>query len=342
MLRTYRPLANSRIYVYQQHVEHLICNVWCKAEEGVSCEDLLTKEFEEIYNERDWVKAGVDEIYDLCKLLTKDERAAIKEAFAINNDIASFCEAIKKPVELNTLAPVVERKMKPLLVKFYSDLIGAAEKLRYYNDLITHNGNSKFCFCCGLTSVESSESRYREDNDHYLPKAEYPFASVNFGNLPPLCSKCNKKCKSTKNPFENGRKSFYAFKPLDSEFDITISITTSDATSYLALKENEISLNFNNDADKVNTWHWLFQINTRYNEEVRQFSKTELRILANRFKRNNERKKGETYEQILNDAIDDYEIDKYDDRKFLKKSFLKEILNKSDWMGVYDQLIAQV
>ena len=343
MLRTYKPLANHPIFVYQQHVEHLVCNVWCRAEAGVVCRDLLTEEFRVFYDRGGksiWLKESVDEVYELCKLLTADERTSIREAFFVNNDIDSFCESQKKPIELNTLPAVVENKMKPLLVKFYSDLISAKEKLTYYNDLKTHNGDFKFCLCCGLIPVESAESHYREDNDHYLPKAEFPFASVNFGNLPPLCSKCNKKCKSTKNPFENGRKSFYAFKPLDNEFDITVSITATSATSYLALKEGEVGLTFNNDVDKVNTWDWLFEIATRYNEEVRQFSKTELRILANRFKRNEERKKGETYEQIVNDAISDYEIDKYDDRKFLKKNFLKEILNKPEWMGVYDRLLA--
>ena len=138
---------------------------------------------------------------------------------------------------------------------------------------------------------------------------------------------------------KNGRRSFYAFKPLDSEFEITVTINAVNATSYLTLKENEVELTFNNNTNKVDTWHWLFQINTRYNEEIRQFSKGELRLLARKFKRNTN---GETYEQILNNAIDDYEIDKYDDRKFLKRSFLKEMLNKPDWMGVYDELIAQV
>jgi hypothetical protein len=341
MLRTYKPLANHSIFIYQNHVEHLVCNVWCKAEAGTNCLDLLTQEFEEIYTAREWVKEGVDEIYELCKILTQAERNTIKEAFFINNDIDSFCEANKTPIELSALHPVVENKMKPLLIKFYSDLIGAKEKLQYYNDLMIHNGNFKFCLCCGLLLVESAETHYREDNDHYLPKAEYPFASVNFKNLPPLCSKCNKKCKSTKNPFENARKSFYAFKPLGNEFEITVSISTTNATSYLALQSTEVGLSFNNDSNKVSTWHWLFQIDTRYNEEIRQFSKTELRILANRFKRNDERKKDESYEQILNDAIDDYDIDKYDDRKFLKKSFLKEMLSKPEWMAVYDKLLQQ-
>lgn len=339
MLRTYKSLKSHTVFQYQIHVEHLICNVWCRAEEGIVCQDLLTPEFEPIYSSRVWVKTAVDDIYEFCKNLSDEERASIKEAFYTNNDIEALCEATASPIELNTLAIVVEQRIKPLLVRFYSDLISTKDKLQYYNDLIELNGNTKFCFCCGLSPIESAESRYREDNDHYLPKAEYPFASVNFSNLPPLCSKCNKKCKTTKNPFENGRKSFYPFKPLDSEFEIGISIASTVNVNYLDLKENEITLSFNNDADKVATWQWLFLINTRYNEEIRQFSKSELRILANRFKRNFERKKGETYEQIINDVIDDYEFDKYDDRKFLKRSFLREVLNNPEWIAVYNELI---
>lgn len=335
MLRTYKPINNHPIFIYQTYVQHLVCDVWCNASDKQSCQNLLSADFETIYLTREWVKRDVDEIYESCKILTTEERTAIREAFFINNDIKSLCEAIHSPIEMDFLPSLVEQKMKPLLVKFYSDLISAKDKLDYYNKLIKNNQNYKFCPCCGLVPIESAESHYREDNDHYLPKAEYPFASVNFNNLPPLCSKCNKKCKSTKNPFKNRKKSFYAFKALDCEFEIKIVIDDQSGINYLSLNENEIIISFNNDQDKVNTWDWLFNIKSRYNEEVRHFSKTELRILANRFKRNMIRKSGLSYEQILDDAIEDYEIDRYDDRKFLKVSFLKEMKNKPEWMAVY-------
>jgi len=338
MLRTYKPLGNHGIFLYQTHVQHLVCEVWCNALDGQSVQNLLSEEFELIYSARDWVKKSVDEIYEICKALTDDERTAIREAFFINNDIESLCEGALSPIELNTLHLVVEQRMKPLLVRFYNELINSKEKLDYYNKLVENNNNYDFCPCCGLIRIESNESPFREDNDHYLPKAEYPFASVNFANLPPLCSKCNKKWKTIKNPFENGRISFYPFKALENEFEINVSINESDSTDYLSLGEQEIILDFNNDVNKVDTWNWLFGIKTRYNEEIRQFSKSELRTLANRFKRNEERQQGMTYEQILNDTISDYEIDKYDDRKFLKASFLRELLTKPEWLAAYSVL----
>jgi hypothetical protein len=338
MLRTYKPLENHVIFIYQTYVQHLICEVWCNAIDGQNCQDLLSEDFEVLYLARDWVKIGVDQIYEVCKTLDDNERAAIREAFFVNNDIEPLCEGLSAPIELNTLHIVVEQRMKPLLVRFYNELISSKEKLDYYNSLVENNNNYDFCPCCGLIRIESKESPFREDNDHYLPKAEYPFSSVNFTNLPPLCSKCNKKWKTIKSPFENGRLSFYPFKPLENEFDIRVEINDSDSTNYLALNEPELELAFNNDASKVDTWNWLFGIKTRYNEEIRQFTKSELRTLANRFKRNEERKQGMTYEQILNDAISDYDIDKYDDRKFLKASFLREILTKPEWLAAYNVL----
>lgn len=336
MLRTYKPLDNHAIFIYQTYVQHLICDVWCNAIDGQSCQDLLLEEFELIYLARDWVKIAVDEIYETCKGLTDDERAAIREAFFMNNDIDSLCEGASTPIELNTLNIVVEQRMKPLLVRFYNELINSREKLAYYNDLVENNDNYDFCPCCGLIKIESNESPFREDNDHYLPKAEYPFASVNFANLPPICSKCNKKWKTIKKPFENGRKSFYPFKPLDNEFEINIVINDSGSTNYLALNRNEVAIGFNNDADKVDTWDWLFGIKTRYNEEVRQFSYSELRQLKLKFERNKKRNYNQTYQEVVADVIEEYNMDKYDDRKFLKVSFLKEILNKPEWLATYN------
>lgn len=339
MLRTYRPI-NHVIFTLHNYAEHLVCQVWCNATNLSACEDLLDANFENIYNAYPWLKADVDAIYEKCKTLNVDERAAIREAFNVNNRIQELCNGTLTPIELSTLPVVVEDDMKPLLIRFYDYLIDRAEvpgnKLDYYNALLTANPTFKFCPCCGLSPIESAESHYREDNDHYLPKADFPFASVNFQNLVPLCSKCNKKCKSTKNPFEAGRVSFYPFDTTHTGIEVSINIIDSPDLDYKSLRENDIEINFSNDANKTSTWDWLFKIKERYNEETRSFSKTELRILANRLLRNLDRKLGQTYEQILDDTIEDYEIEIFEDRKFLKKPFLQTIKSKPEWMGVYN------
>lgn len=338
MLRTYRPI-NHPIFTLHNYVEHLVCQVWCNASDASTCENLLDANFEIIYNAYGWLKTDVDAIYERCKTLTDEQRADIREAFNINNRIAELCNGTLTPIELDTLPDLVKEGMKPLLVKFYDYLIDRAavpgDKLEYYNDLMTANPTFKFCPCCGLSPIESAESHYREDNDHYLPKADFPFASVNFQNLVPLCSKCNKKCKSTKNPFEAGRVSFYPFDTTQTNIEVSINIIDNIDLDYRTLRENDIEISFSNDPNKTSTWDWLFQIKERYNEETRGFSKTELRTLANRLYRNSERNTGLTYEQILDDTIEDYEIEIFEDRKFLKRPFLQTIKTKPEWMGVY-------
>lgn len=339
MLRTYRPI-NHIIFTLHTYLEHLVCQVWCNASDTSSCSDLLDANFETIYNAYAWLRTDVDAIYEKCKNLTNPQRADIREAFAINNRISELCAGTLTPIELNALPDVVKDDMKPLLVKFYDYLIDRAEvpgnKLDYYNKLRLANPDLKFCPCCGLSPIETAETHYREDNDHYLPKASYPFATVNFKNLVPLCSKCNKKCKSTINPFEAGKISFYPFDTTHIPIEISLSIKDNVDLDYRKLRENDIEIDFNNDANKTSTWDWLFKIKERYNEETRDFSKTELRTIANRLLRNNKRKTGLTYEEILDDAIEDYELEIFQDRKFLKRPFLQNIKTKPEWMAVYN------
>ncbi|WP_175635087.1 hypothetical protein [Pedobacter ghigonis] len=338
MLRTYRPI-NHPIFTLHSYVEHLVCQVWCNASDASTCSALLEANFETIYNAYAWLKIDVDAIYQKCKTLTDEQRADIREAFNVNNRIDELCAGTLTPIELDTLADVVKDDMKPLLVKFYDYLIDRAEvpgeKLDYYNQLRSANPEFKFCPCCGLSPIESAETHYREDNDHYLPKADFPFATVNFQNLVPLCSKCNKKCKSTKNPFDAGRVSFYAYDTTHIPIGVLVSINDSADLDYRTLRIADIEIDFDNDADKLSTWDWLFQIKERYNEETRGFSKTELRTVANRLFRSRDRKLGQTYEQILDDTIEDYELEMFEDRKFLKRPFLQTIKTKPEWMAVY-------
>jgi hypothetical protein len=341
MLRTYQPITDP-IFELHEQLHHLVCNVWCDASDLNTCKQLIPDDFETIYNKYDWLNIAIDSIYEKCKDLTLAERTSIREAFNINNRIEELCNGTLTPISLDKLPAVVTLDMKPLLKRFYYELLDRSEvsgnKLSYYNALVTRN-KYKTCPCCGLSQIESAESHYREDNDHYLPVSDYPFACVNFNNLAPLCGKCNKKCKGTKNPFSTGRISFYPFGIPVNKIDIEIKIVDSDSLNYLILKEDDIQINFNNNPDKISTWNWLFKITKRYNEETRGFSKTELRVIANRIYRNDKRKSGLSYHTILDDAIDDYRGEIYDDRKFLKVPFLESIRSKPDWMAVYNDLI---
>ncbi len=58
MLRTYRPI-NHPIFALHNYLEHLVCQVWCNADD-TPCSDLLDPNFELIYNSYAWLKIATE------------------------------------------------------------------------------------------------------------------------------------------------------------------------------------------------------------------------------------------------------------------------------------------
>lgn len=337
MLRTYRPIEHEIFSLYTM-LEHLVCRVWCDASDQNTCAELLDENFERAYNAYEWLKEDVDRVYANCISLNDDQRADVREAFYVNNRIEDLCNGVVEPIELDALPSVVKDHMKPTLEKFYMPLLDRAEipgdKHDYYNELQRSN-QFKTCPCCGLLKIESAESHYVEDNDHFFPKSKYPFSVVNFLNLVPICDKCNKKHKSTKNPLDHNGRAYYPFCVNHNPISVSVNIIDSNTLDYANLKEEDVDLTYTGDSDKNSTWDWLYNITTRYNDEVCEFAYSELRIMKRRLEFNKDQNNRNLYAELLDHEIENYETDKYIDRKFLKAAFLKEIKNKPEWMGVY-------
>lgn len=332
MLRLYKPIEHD-IFKLHEMLEHLVCSVWCEACED-ACETKLNADFKAFYDKYDWVKKEVNAVYEKCKSLNDTEKKAIKDAFETNNKIEELCNGTK-PVYLDALPVQVKDDIKPLLVEFYETLLEKAKvpgtKKDYYEKLITGN---KFQYCpgCGLIDFEHEDSIYREAFDHYLPKSKYPFASVNFHNLVPLCYKCNSIRKRTKDPIEKDRKAFYPFANGDHDIIITLEIDkTKDIDK---LERADLTVNLTGDADKIETWDWLFDISERYNDKVRSRIKTNLRELKKRYRQQKKDNPALTFTEIINREIELYEDDKYSDWKFLKIPLLNELKQRTDLIEV--------
>lgn len=334
MLRLYKPITHD-IFKLQTMLSHLVCLVWCDASDA-TCESKLRADFKKLYLSYDWLKEKVDEIYETCKTLNATERKAMKDAFEINNKIEELCNGTIAPVYLDKLPAVVENNIKPLLVGFYETLLERkltpGTKKDYYEKLITEN-EYKYCPCCGMTDIEQEDSDNREAFDHYLPKAHYPFSSVNFQNLIPLCHKCNSDRKGAKDPIAGGRKAFYPFSADAHSIEITFTI---DKTKDLGnLERADLTITFVGDNEKIETWNSLFDISVRYNDMTRSFSKTHLRKIKRRHTGFANGKPEWTYQNSLDELIKDYENDKYEDKKFLKIPFMAELKNCADLIEVY-------
>jgi len=334
MLRLYKTIDHD-IFKLHGMLEYLVCSVWCEACDD-ACETKLHADFKVLYDKYDWLKIDVDAIYEKCKPLTAIERQTIKNAFETNNKIEELCNGLK-PVYLGELPALVESDIKPILVDFYEKLLEKAKvpgtKKDYYEKLIKKN-EFQYCPACGLIEFEPEDSKRREAFDHYLPKSEYPFASVNFNNLVPLCYKCNSDRKKAKDPIENGRKTFYPFAKGDHEISITLEI---DKTKDIeALNRIDLTVNLIGDKDKIETWDWLFDISERYNDKIRYRIKTYLRELKKRYRLQKIDNPCITFIEFIDKEIEIYEEDKYSDWKFLKIPLLRELKRSPYLTKVYD------
>lgn len=69
----------------------------------------------------------------------------------------------------------------------------------HYQTFVQTNKAGK-CPFCGINDLLGEYHSKREAYDHYLPKALYPFNSINFRNLVPACHHCNSSYKTSKDP----------------------------------------------------------------------------------------------------------------------------------------------
>lgn len=338
MLRLYTPIQHD-IFTLHNLLEKVVCDVWCKACDD-SCDSKLEQAFKDIYHytyNGNQLRLEIERIYEIFKGLTPEVRTEIRNAFITNNDIESLCNGTN-PVYLSALPNVIENDIKPLFKWCYETLLEnkmvAGDKMEYYNELIIHN-DFDVCPCCGLIPIESSESIRREAYDHYLPKATYPFASVNFKNLVPLCYKCNSDRKSTKDPIEEERVAFYPFSTDGHTIQINLNYIADINKENKELNFTDLKINLNGQANKIKTWDWLFHIVARYEDKVKTFSKRFLMEIKRRHERFLQTDNTWTYLNTLDELIEDYQFDYYDDNKFLKIAFLKAIKNDEELNAVY-------
>jgi hypothetical protein len=126
------------------------------------------------------------------------------------------------------------------------------------------------CPFCGIGDIKGEHHSKREAYDHYLPKALYPFNSINFRNLAPACHECNSIYKLSKDPAHNlagRRKAFYPFAAAAQTIDIQVALRHSDIEN---LKPADVQMQFGPAAvtEEIETWKDVYGIEERYKAKL--------------------------------------------------------------------------
>lgn len=283
---TYVPHQMEKMQTFIDFIFH---EVWCKAPTsgpfGLNLFDAnaeLREVMEAFYYSdaqgADFFYGHVERIYGLFSALTAVQICQFQQWYQGNNDLEKVCAndpathlARYADIAVNhkDLAAQLGTFFKGLYSQSLLGLAALRDKIgdidNHYQTFVKTNMAGK-CPFCGIGDIKGEHHSKREAYDHYLPKALYPFNSINFRNLAPACHECNSTYKLSKDPAYSPagrRKSFNPYAAAGHEIQIQVALQHADVDK---LMPADITLQFGPEAlvEELDTWKDVYGIEERY------------------------------------------------------------------------------
>lgn len=291
---TYVPHQMEKM---QEFIDFIFFEVWCKAPAsgpfGLNLFDAnaeLREVMEAFYYDdstgADFFYGHVERIYGLFSVLTAGPVSQFQQWYQGNNDLEKVC-AKDPTVQLARYADIAvgHKELGEQLAAFFKGLysqLGLAPLRAKIGDIGDHyktfaktNKVGK-CPFCGINDLLGEYHTKREAYDHYLPKALYPFNSINFKNLVPACHHCNSSYKTSKDlaytPKDPAgtaqrRAAFYPYTAMPYTIELQVTLQHSDIAN---LTPADVNLQFGPAAlgEKIDTWKDVYGIEERYKAKL--------------------------------------------------------------------------
>jgi hypothetical protein len=348
---TYVPHQMDKMQTFIDFIFH---EVWCKAPTsgpfGLQLFD-ATPELREVMEEfyysdkknADFFYGNVERIYGHFSKLNAKQIRRLKWWYYSNNNIEQLCSNGSGCHA--TRYSDIEKKFPSIAIdthKFFTglyDFDAAALKKKvgniddHYKVFASINRSGK-CPFCGLSDLLGENHSKREAYDHYLPKAIYPFNSINFKNLVPTCHHCNSSYKGSKNPAYTPkdptggtvrRKVFYPFSATPHVIELQVTLQHADLEK---MAPEEIGLTFGPApvAEQIETWKDVYGIEERYRGKLLSGDGKawlEEVLIERRWHDESAGAEGKTPEAHLRDVGRHTSRSPYANANFLKHSFLQ-------------------
>jgi len=273
----------------QGFIDFIFYEVWCKApsngdfrlehfDANAELKELMEAFYYGDTQGGDFFYGHVERIYGLLANLTPPQINQLIQWYQANNDIEKVCAKdpsiqVARYAEIQTVHPELAQELANFFKGLYpQDFLGlkaVRDKIGHINDhyeaFMDKNTTGK-CPFCGLGDIKGVHHTKREAYDHFLPKALYPFNTINFRNLAPSCHECNSTYKLSKDPAHNAagrRKAFYPYATSSRNIEITVNLSTPDIDH---LEPEDIDLEFGPAAlsEEIDTWKDIYGIEERY------------------------------------------------------------------------------
>lgn len=223
---------------------------------------------------REIIRSRCIEIYNEIKDWDLKRRTPLFNAIRESNNIEQICLGQLEPKKIENTATGVEKLLRDFFIDLYEQVLnGAPFNEQYSTNLREHfdafsklNGDITLCPLCGIGELKKHTDDIRDQYDHYLPKASYPFSSVNFKNLVPVCRECNSpEVKGQKDiiAYSSSNRLFFLFDAGHRGVTITFELTREDA-SFDNCEWNIAFTNPDNKNDEIKSWDNIYDITSRY------------------------------------------------------------------------------
>ena len=288
----YVPHAMEKM---QEFIDFIFFEVWCGApgngefrfeifDGNAELKELMEAFYYGDTKGGDFFYSHVEQIYGLFAQLSPARIEQLTQWYRANNDVENVCSnspsaQIARYADITAIHPDLSGQLALFFKGLYSDTLLDLAALRvkigtideHYLAFMKSNAIGK-CPFCGITDMLGVYHTKREAYDHYLPKALYPFNSINFKNLAPACHTCNSSYKTTKDPSYSPkdpageiarRKSFYPYSAYTCKVEIIIDLCMSNIDR---LTPADIQLTFGPAAvhEEIETWKAVYGIDERY------------------------------------------------------------------------------
>lgn len=287
MLFPYRFVPAHSIYTLQKWMDDLFFTVWCVADPTVDYDiELLPDDLKElvleIFNDAkvttDYLYGPIEKVYKIFQGFDQPTKDGLALAYRHNNSIEELCKQTNhcSPFLYSALT-VIHEDLSDELHKFYKNLFTNVIGLKsvtdrigkidsHYDEFVTENDESK-CPFCGINGIKGRYVSKRDAYDHFLPKGTYPFNSINFKNLSPMCYDCNSSYKGSKDLLHKNAVRRKAFYPFDITVipNIQVGITFLKSNiSTLTPADITLTLASPGQQEEVDSWNDVFGIEERY------------------------------------------------------------------------------
>lgn len=281
-------------------------------------------------------------IHNAYMKLKTNERRIVREAYYNNNDIEGICSGIVKPYKYDDLPVGMRTSLKNLYDELWNPVLGYTEVEAKCGTLKDHfkafrkKNKKSVCPYCGLDGLLNEYNDLKNAYDHYIPKSQYPFCSIQFKNLAPICDECNKAGnKGSKDiPFKpktaTQRPLYFPYDKIRNH-KIKLSII-SPSTNLEALSKWILNIDCvpAKNIDKKNTWNEIFNIEKRYKALIANESyKWKDKIILDYGR--DKKRVGFDVNHFISDKISDYSDIENQKDAIVKKCFHEFFLNHSSF-----------